>query len=243
LSGANTYTGGTIVSNGTLLVTSTSGSGTGSGPVTVNSSGTLGGNGIVAGAVAVNSGGTFAPGAGGIGTLTLSNSLSLAAGSTNYFEITKSPLTNDIAKILGALTNGGTLTVANIGVTALTNGDSFKLFNAASYNGNFARVVLPPLASGLAWNTSALNTNGAISVVALASPTISGIQKSGANLIISGGGGTANWPYVVLSTTNLVTDWTPVATNSFDASGNFTVTLTNAISAGQGQAYYRLQLQ
>jgi rhamnogalacturonan endolyase len=243
LSGANTYTGGTTVSNGTLLVANTSGSGTGAGAVTVNSGGTLGGNGIISGAVTVNSGGTFSPGIGGVGTLTLSNSLVLAAGSTNYFEISKSPLTNDVAKILGALTSGGTLVVVNIGATALTNGDSFKLLNAASYSGGFTKIVLPALVSGLAWNTNTLNTNGTISIVALTSPTISAIQKSGSNLIISGSGGTANWPYLVLATTNLLASWSPVATNRFDASGNFTLTLTNAISAGQGQAYYQLQLQ
>jgi hypothetical protein len=62
-------------------------------------------------------------------------------------------------------------------------------------------------------------------------------------LIISGGDGTANWPYFVLMSTNLPANWTPVATNSFDASGIFSITLTNAISAGLGQSFYRLQLQ
>ena len=44
LGGANLYTGGTIVSGGTLLINNTSGSGTGTGDVTVNA-GALGGNG------------------------------------------------------------------------------------------------------------------------------------------------------------------------------------------------------
>jgi len=44
-------------------------------------------------------------------------------------------------------------------------------------------------------------------------------------------------------TTNLPGDWAPVATNWFDASGNFSITLTNAISAGLGQSFYKLQLQ
>jgi len=243
LTGANTYTGGTTVSNGTLLAANTSGSGTGTGAVTVNSGGTVGGSGTISGAVTVNSGGTLAPGVSGISTLTFSNSLKLAAGCTNIFEISKSPLTNDAAKVFGALTNGGTLIVTNLGAAALTNGDSFKLLDAASYAGGFAAAQLPALASGLAWNTNSLNTNGTISIVALTSPTISGVQRAGNNLNISGSGGTANWPYVVFTTTNLPANWTPVATNRFDASGNFSITLTNAISAGLGQSFYRLQLQ
>ncbi|HZI33692.1 MAG TPA: hypothetical protein VFF11_15225 [Candidatus Binatia bacterium] len=85
--------------------------------------------------------------------------------------------------------------------------------------------------------------NGVISIVALASPIISGIQSSGGNLVVSGSEGTANWPYVILMTTNLSANWTPVVTNRFDASGEFAITLTNAVSVGQGQAYYRLQLK
>jgi len=57
LQGANAYTGGTTVNNGvTLNVNNTSGSGTGSGLVTVNSGGTLGGTGTIAGGVTWQSG-------------------------------------------------------------------------------------------------------------------------------------------------------------------------------------------
>ncbi len=62
LTGANTYSGGTTISGGTLLANNTSGSATGTGVVTVNSGGTLGGSGSVVGTVTVNSGGTVAPG-------------------------------------------------------------------------------------------------------------------------------------------------------------------------------------
>ena len=47
----------------------------------------------------------------------------------------------------------------------------------------------------------------------------------------------------VLMATNLTASWLPITTNSFDASGNFTITLTNAVSVGAKQGYYRLQLQ
>jgi len=70
LAGANTYTGVTTVSSGTLQVNGSTALGS---AVTVASGATLAGTGTVYGAVAVAAGGRIAPGAGGIGTLTLGN--------------------------------------------------------------------------------------------------------------------------------------------------------------------------
>jgi fibronectin-binding autotransporter adhesin len=64
----NSYSGGTIVNAGTLLVNNPFGSGTGSGFVAVSNNGTLGGSGSIAGPVWVA--GTIAPGQ-SVGTLTL----------------------------------------------------------------------------------------------------------------------------------------------------------------------------
>ena len=65
MTGANTYTGGTTIEEGQLLVDNTTGSGLGSGSVQVNA-GRLGGNGTIAGAVTVGTGtgagATLAPG-------------------------------------------------------------------------------------------------------------------------------------------------------------------------------------
>ena len=116
-----------------MLLNNTNGSGTGSGAVTVASGGTLGGAGIISGAVTVNSGGALAPG-NPLGTLTISNNLTLAAGSTTFMQVQHSPLTNNAVKITGTLFEGGTLNVTNIGLATLTNGDSFKLFSAAGYS-------------------------------------------------------------------------------------------------------------
>ncbi len=243
LSGANTYSGGTIISNGILFVANLSGSGTGSGTVLVDSGGTLGGTGIVGGGTVVQSGGALSPGMNGIGTLTFSNALTLADGSSSVFKISHSPFTNDIARILGSLACGGTLVVTNISPSPLADGDSFQLFIAASHSGGFSNVILPALAPGLAWNTNALNSIGLVSVAALKSPTIGTIQISGADILISGSGGAPNWPYVVMMTTNLTSSWEPVATNDFNGSGNFIITLPNAADLGHNGAFYRLQLQ
>ena len=239
LTGASTHTGTTVVSNGTLLV---NGSFSGS-PVTI-SGGKLGGIGTISGAaVNVNSGGAFAPG-NPLGVLTISNSLTLAAGSTTFMQVQHSPLTNNAANISGTLAEGGVLNVTNIGAAAFIAGDSFKLFISTNYSGAFAGYVLPPLTTNLVWNTNTLNLSGTLSVAAYLPPVIGTLNATGQNLNFSGSGGIAYWTYYVLATTNLAAgQWTPVATNQFDASGHFNMTLTNAISPNSPQIFYRLQLQ
>jgi autotransporter-associated beta strand protein len=241
LTGANTYSGGTTINGGVLQVNNLAGSGTGSGTVTVANGGTLGGNGRISGAVTVTSGGTLAPG-NPLGTLTMSNNLTLSAGSTTLVQIEHSPLTNGAVKISDTLTGGGTLNVTNAGSAAFAAGDTFKLFNAANYAGSFSSFVLPPLTGNLVWNTNALANSGSLSVVALTSPSITGIQFVGANLVISGSGGITNWSYFIEASTNLApAQWTPVATNQFNSAGDFSATI--AIEPNQPQTFFRLQVQ
>ncbi|MGZ5568795.1 MAG: beta strand repeat-containing protein, partial [Limisphaerales bacterium] len=85
LTGANTYSGGTTVDAGTLAVNNASGSGVGSGTVTVSGIGNLIGTGTIGGNVVVNSG-TIGAGD-GVGVLTLSNGLNLSGGGTNVWEL------------------------------------------------------------------------------------------------------------------------------------------------------------
>jgi autotransporter-associated beta strand protein len=87
LSGASTYTGVTTVSAGTLLVSNTTGSGTGPGAVKVNA-GTIGGSGIISGAVTIGTGsgaGAFLAPAGGTrkrATLTSQSALTFNGDAT-----------------------------------------------------------------------------------------------------------------------------------------------------------------
>ena len=237
----NTYSGGTTVNGGTLMVSNTAGSATGSGSVTVNVGGTLAGAGIISGAVTVNSGGALAPG-NPLGTLTLGNTLTLAAGSTTYVLVRHSPLANDSVHVSGQLTEGGTLNVSDLGSGGFTAGDSFPLFSAGTYAGSFDDYVLPPLTGNFVWNTNTLKVSGTLSVVVLTSPTIASLTMSGGNLVISGTGGVDSWPYYLLASTNLAsTSWMRVATNQFDSDGNFN--LTNAVNSNWPHTFYRLQLQ
>ena len=243
LTGTNTYSGGTSVGNGALAVNNLNGSGTGSGNVTVQSGGTLTGVGQIGGAVTVIAGGRLMPGD-PLGTLTVSNNLSLASGSTAYFQVQHSPLTNGSVKVIGTLTQGGTLTVTNGGVAAFTAGDSFKLFTVTGFNGAFNSFNLPALNGGLFWSTTRLNVDGILGVVSSNPPAIGSVTLSGGSLILQGTNGTPNWTYTVLSSTNLtlpLAQWTPTATNFFDAIGNFT--WTNATGTTRPQQFYVLQVQ
>ena len=162
LTSANTYDGGTTVSAGRLLVNNVTGSGTGSGSVTV-SGGTLGGTGTIAGPVTVNGGGTVSPGT-SIGTLTL-NSSPLLEG-TNLMQIDRnagSPLADTLVLSTGTLTYGGTLVVSNTGAP-LIGGEVFTLFSAPDYAGEFAATALPALGSDLNWYTHGLTQGGTIKV-------------------------------------------------------------------------------
>lgn len=73
-------------------------------------------------------------------------------------------------------------------------------------------------------------------------PTLA-MAKAGTNLIFSGSGGPAGGTNYLVATTSIVlpvTQWTRVATNQFDLSGNYS--FTNTIPAGVPQQFHRLQL-
>jgi len=234
LTGNSTFTGATVVSNGTLLV---NGSLAGNG-ITVAGS-TLGGNGVIAGPATLRAGAMLAPGSNAIGALTFSTALTLADGSTNLFELSHAPLTNDFVRISGALTNGGTLIITNLAGT-LAAGDSFQLFTAADFHGAFGSVILPALPASLVWNTNALNTSGLLSIVPITPPVIATLFVSNGSLIFSGTGGVANAGYYLVAATNLttpLTNWQPLLTNQFDASGSFNV--TNVLGTSD-QQFFRL---
>jgi autotransporter-associated beta strand protein len=168
LTNANTYTGPTAVNGGTLLVNGSIGAGV----VTVAANATLGGVGAVGGATTIQAGGRLSPGANGIGKLTINSTLALSPGCTNFFEISKTGgvRTNDLVSVSGALNLGGTVVVTNLGPDPLTIGDSFKLFNAGSWSGNIANFMLPPLTTGLSWNTNTFSTNGILTVATDTTP-------------------------------------------------------------------------
>ena len=249
LNGNRVTLAGPVGGNGALTVSSTAANGalmllgtntcTG---LTVANGATLAGNGVISGAVSVSSGGTLAPG-NPLGTLNISNNLTLAAGSTTLVQVQHSPLTNAAVKISGPLLENGTLNVTNIGAEIFASGDNFKLFAAANYSGAFANFILPQLTMNLVWNTSRLNVDGSLWVVSTAAPVILQTRMVGGWLTFSGSGGTPNWSYYVLGATNLTTplaQWTCLATNQFDGAGNFN--FTDSFDGKAAPHFYLLRL-
>jgi autotransporter-associated beta strand protein len=173
LNAANTYTGGTTVSAGRLLVNNATGSGTGSGSVMVDG-GALGGTGTIAGAVTILAAGTLAPG-NSIGALTISNSLTLSG--VTVMELNAATRTNDLVRGLTMVTYGGTLALSNLSGT-ITASSAFKLFSANSYHGAFAALTPAIPGLGLAWNTNTLATDGTLRVVST-SPVMMSNNRTG----------------------------------------------------------------
>jgi len=81
-------------------------------------------------------------------------------------------------------------------------------------------------------------------IIILPPPAIGSISISRNNLIFTGAGGIVGGTYYLLSSTNLalsLTNWTIIATNHFDGSGNFN--FTNNPDPNAPQTFYLLQLQ
>jgi autotransporter-associated beta strand protein len=226
---ANTYSGTTVVSNGVLSLTGSIGTNT----VTV-AGGLLVGNGTIAGPVTVQPGGAIEAGATNtIGTLNLSGTLTLS-GNT-IVKINKTAGTKDLFSGQTGVTYGGTLTVTNLAGTLTTN-DTFTLFTPGASASNFANIVGSP-GPGLKYTFA----NGILSVAVGSKPVphITSISLSGTTLTISGTNGAGGGQYVLLGSTNVarpLSQWTPLLTNTFDVSGNF----TNIVNLASPLEFYLL---
>jgi fibronectin-binding autotransporter adhesin len=112
LSTANTYTGGTTVSEGTLLVTNRAGSATGTGTVTVER-GTLAGTGRISGAVTIGTttrAAILAPGNGTRPrTLTIRSTLTFNSPATYQIEFNSNNVTTDRVVAKGMTINSSAL--------------------------------------------------------------------------------------------------------------------------------------
>jgi autotransporter-associated beta strand protein len=208
---------------------------------TMVAAGELDGTNTYNGEVSILAGGTLAVGTPlQIGTLTIDNNLTL--GGNLVVKVNKSLApSNDLVTVTGSLsnTNNGIVTVINPG-PALKVGDTFTLFSQPVSGGNTLFVS----GGGVVW-TNNLAVNGAISVVSttVPRPFITGVTPSFAagTIVFSGTNGIVGGPYYVLSSTNLTqTNWTLSASGIFDGSGNFVV--TNVVTAGTPQMFYRLQV-
>jgi len=245
LTGANTYTGSTTISNGVLALAfngSTDGSINNSTTINVtpgtyldvsarsdktlqlgaSATQQLRGRGTINGSLNVGGSGTVAPG-GDIGTLTVTNNIYLNGTAWMKLNRTNSQTSDLLVSSLGAISYGGTLVVTNIG-DPLQVGDTFTLF---SPHGSGSFTLKLPIT--YIWDTSQLTVNGSITVTGIvAPPSISKIDYSQlANGSITFYGtypNATNYPFGtftgnVLTSTNMtspLSSWKVIATGLID---------------------------
>jgi len=265
LLGQNNYSGATIVNNGVLALSYnptnlTDGTISPSASITIatgavidvsgRSDGTLSvgnnlqGSGTIRGIL--NASGMVSPGGGitgGIGTLTVTNTVNL--GGTAWMKLNRAGSPNSdrlVSSTAGVITYGGTLVVTNIGAPLQVN-DTFTLFSAGTYNNSFGTLVLP---NYYTWDTSQLAVSGQVKVTGTSLPGIASVDFSGlagGSITINATNGAPSGPVVVLTSTNVALplgSWTPVTTNNFDGSGNLSLPIT--VDPTLPQSYYLLQV-
>ena len=232
LSAADAYSGAITLSNSTLLLTGT----TGAQSVSV-AGGSLSGVGTILGPVTVGRGGTLAPGypGGYLGTLVVSNSLTLQQGSLLSFDLNRSTGTSDQVIGLSTLTFGGTLTLNNE-AGAFAPGDALKLFDATSYSGSLDKIA--PLTPGpnLVWDTSTLTQDGTLRVVSTLTTTLSA-QAAPGQVSLSWPADHTGW-YLQVQTNRagvgLGANWATVPNSAL------TNALLAAVDHSVGSVFYRL---
>lgn len=203
---------------------------------------TLAGTGIILGPVTVLSGNLLFPGSFStpIGTLTVSNSVTLNSGCTNLFELDRSLSPNSSRLAANSISLGGVLRVVNVGAP-LQAGDSFTLFSGSA-SGAFAAVNLPTLSStNLYWDTTNLNSGTIVVRSSLVTPvawTNAAAQVSGNNLVFQISPTTSGASYTLQSTPSLTPPvvWSNVQTKIGDASP---LSFTNIIVSGVTNQFFR----
>jgi autotransporter-associated beta strand protein len=157
MTGESDYTGVTRVENGALRVDGIL-AGT---RIEVANGASLAGHGTVAD-VAVESGGQVGFGD-NVGSFTATGDFSMETGSHLLLRIAGLAL-NDHLDVGGTFFAGGLLEVVFVDEFDPVDAASFDLFDASTFEGSFAQILLPTLATGLEWDLGDLYTDGIIAV-------------------------------------------------------------------------------
>ena len=248
LAGTNTYTGVTVVNNGTLRVNTSSSTPT----VTVNGGATLGGTGTISGAVTINNLGHLAPGS-SVGTLSV-GTLAIESGAILDYEFSTG---NDLTLVTGS----GGLTINGGGLNLYQDGTTNQFSSVGSYNlfqytgtlngsvGNFS-VLNPDPTKNYAFSADGTNVKLAITASAISQWGLAtgGTWASAGSWTGSGvpnaSGATAMFGNVLATTGTVTLDGNKtVATIAFDNVNSYTLApatteslfLDNTVNSGQAQ--------
>jgi len=136
----------------------------GSGTVNCNL-GVCSGSGTIAGDLN-NPGGTVSPG-NSPGVMVVEGNFDQGSDGTLLIELagTAAGSEHDVLQVDGEAALAGTLQVSLIDGYGPQAGDSFDILDFGSITGDFHQILLPDLASGLAWDDSGLLVHGSLSVV------------------------------------------------------------------------------
>jgi autotransporter-associated beta strand protein len=215
---------------GTLLANNTTGSATGTGPINVANTATLGGGGTAGGTVTVASGGTIAPGAAAatVGTLRV-GSLSLGSGSKlNYDIASTSSLDQIMVSNAGGLElNGGELTI-NGGSTPFTANGVYNLIGHSGVIGGtgVGALTLNPNNQNLGTNSYTFGDAGGFVTLTVAS---SGAPPTFWNADANGNWSTGPW---TAGTPNAVGAFAALGGGGTAITANRTITVDVAFTVG-----------
>jgi hypothetical protein len=138
----------------------------------------------------------------------------------------------------GDLTLAGTVNIKNL--AGFGAGTYVLVTYGGSLNGSLAIGSQP---SGFTY-TLDTGVPGEIRLIVEKQPAFESVLNLGDGQLVISGSGPPNRQYLLLASMNLELPsilWTPVATNTFDGNGEFSI--TNLINLNESQTFYRLQLQ
>ncbi|MGA2138334.1 MAG: glycosyl hydrolase family 28 protein [Verrucomicrobiia bacterium] len=172
LGDSSAFNGVILVDAGTLRVDNTAGSGTGTAPITVTPTGTLGGTGVIGGPVTVD--GTLAPG-NSPGTLTISNNLVVNSDGTLQYELGTS---SDLTMVSGNLTLGGTLNIADAGGFTTNTYTLFTYGGTLTTNGSPGILTIGTTPDPTLAYVVDTNTVGLVKLVVFIPPPVAGFNAT-----------------------------------------------------------------